>query len=172
MRLSDEFKVVFLSLTLATLVTHNIKFVEEEDNWTLPTHFSEIDALAANFNEKRWPCEEISCLNDEKIYHLAREVFLQAPLSGFTPELVAGIIMVENPWLDSLAISPVGAVGLMQVMPFHRGVNECGALESITGSVCSGLAILKRGILLKYNGCLSLACRSYSDKVEERQNDF
>ena len=174
--LSDGFKICLgiIALIVLTIMTiTNIKFVEKvEETWTYPEHVNTIENLAAKFSETRWPCEEESCLDEERIYNLSRVVFVSAPISGFSSELISGIIMVENPWLDSLAISSAGAIGLMQVMPFHRGFAKCGELETISGNICTGLAVLKQITLRRYNGCISEYCQDYPDHVEEAQREF
>ncbi|HUH14224.1 MAG TPA: transglycosylase SLT domain-containing protein, partial [Longimicrobiales bacterium] len=56
---------------------------------------------------------------------LARRVAValvrEAHAVDLEPRLLLAVLLVENPWIDPQARSPVGAVGLMQVMPLHRG---------------------------------------------------
>lgn len=80
--------------------------------------------------------------------------------------LLLAVLLVENPWLDPTIRSPVGAVGLMQVMPFHRGQwPGCEPdLEDIDANICHGTRIFARYFqetggdieraLLRYNGCV------------------
>jgi soluble lytic murein transglycosylase-like protein len=82
------------------------------------------------------------------------------------PRLLLAVLLVENPWLDPQIRSPVGAVGLMQVMPFHRGHwPPCEAdLEDVDANICHGVRIFARYFeetggnieraLLRYNGCV------------------
>lgn len=85
-----------------------------------------------------------------------------------SPDILLAVLLVENPWLNPEARSPVGATGLMQVMPGHRGQwKACAAhtLESIEGNICYGAQIFKDYLrsakgnyevaLLRYNGCVS-----------------
>ena len=80
-------------------------------------------------------------------------------------QLLIGILLTENPWLDPKASSSVGARGLMQVMPFHAGKWGCGSrdLVDIESNICHGVAVLAdnlerspslRKALLGYNGCV------------------
>lgn len=80
-------------------------------------------------------------------------------------QLLMGVLLTENPWLDPRASSPVGARGLMQVMPFHAGKWGCGSrdLFDIESNICHGVAVLAdnldrspnlRKALLGYNGCV------------------
>lgn len=82
------------------------------------------------------------------------------------PRLLLAVLLVENPWLDPVIRSPVGAVGLMQVMPFHEGQwPACEPdLEDVDANICHGVRIfayyfrqtggnLERA-LLRYNGCV------------------
>ncbi len=86
---------------------------------------------------------------------------------GMDPRLLLAVLLVENPWLDPTARSPVGAVGLMQVMPVHRqSYPECGRdLEDVETNICQGARIFARYFresggqveraLLRYNGCVN-----------------
>ena len=80
-------------------------------------------------------------------------------------QLLVGILLTENPWLNPRARSSVGARGLMQVMPFHAGKWGCGSrdLFDIESNICHGVAVLEdnltrspnlRKALLGYNGCV------------------
>lgn len=85
---------------------------------------------------------------------------------GLEPRLLLAVLLVENPWLDPKIRSPVGAVGLMQVMPLHLGNwPACEPdLEDIDANICHGARIFAhyfertRGdierALLRYNGCV------------------
>ena len=100
---------------------------------------------------------------------------------GIDPRLLAAMLLVENPWIDPFAQSPVGAVGLMQVMPFHAGSWGCGRtdLTHVETNVCHGTKILAAALrrtqgdldaaLLRYNGCLhgtnTPDCHRYPSKV-------
>jgi soluble lytic murein transglycosylase-like protein len=90
----------------------------------------------------------------------------EAHAVGLEPRLLLAVLLVENPWLDPLIRSPVGAVGLMQVMPMHAGHwPPCEAnLEDIDANICHGARIFARYFeqtggnieraLLRYNGCV------------------
>lgn len=85
---------------------------------------------------------------------------------GLEPRLLLAVLLVENPWLDPEIRSPVGAIGLMQVMPLHRGAwRQCGSdLEDIDANICHGAQIFAHyyeasdgnveRALLRYNGCV------------------
>jgi soluble lytic murein transglycosylase-like protein len=79
--------------------------------------------------------------------------------------LLVGVLLTENPGLDPRATSPVGARGLMQVMPFHAGKWGCGSTDlfDIESNICHGVAVLADNLkgartlpsaLLGYNGCV------------------
>jgi soluble lytic murein transglycosylase-like protein len=85
---------------------------------------------------------------------------------GLDARLLLAVLLVENPWLDPTIRSPVGAVGLMQVMPFHRGQWQgCEPdLEDVDANICHGVRIFAyyfrqtgeniERALLRYNGCV------------------
>jgi len=79
--------------------------------------------------------------------------------------LLVGVLLTENPDLNPRARSSAGAIGLMQVMPFHAGKWGCGSgnLLDIEANICHGVAILADNLkssktlpaaLLGYNGCV------------------
>lgn len=86
--------------------------------------------------------------------------------ANLDPSLLLAVMSVENPSLDLGALSPAGAVGLMQVMPFHAGGWGCEGddLTDLDINVCHGAKILAHalervdgdvpGALLRYNGCV------------------
>jgi soluble lytic murein transglycosylase-like protein len=96
------------------------------------------------------------------------------------PALLVGVLITEDATLDTMARSNVGASGLMQVMPFHKGKWGCGSsnLYSIESNICHGASVLEdvvrnapnmRVALLRYNGCVrgtnTRNCHTYPDKV-------
>lgn len=102
----------------------------------------------------------------ELVGRIARAVVQEANAAGLEPRLLVAVMLVENPWLDPSARSPVGAVGLMQVMPLHEGEwAGCEAdLQDIRANICHGARIFANYVegahgdvdraLLRYNGCV------------------
>jgi hypothetical protein len=100
------------------------------------------------------------------------------------PSLLLAVLLVENPWLKPDAISPVGARGLMQVMPFHRGAwADCPPrLDDVEANICHGARIFASYLkatngnvdraLLRYNGCVTGSntpdCHLYPIRVYAR----
>jgi hypothetical protein len=96
------------------------------------------------------------------------------------PAFVLSIVLIESA-VRPAATSPVGARGLMQVMPLWVGHwRDCGLnLYDIEANLCSGTSILdwylgrfpgdERRALLAYNGCVrgtnTPNCHTYPDKV-------
>jgi soluble lytic murein transglycosylase-like protein len=86
--------------------------------------------------------------------------------AGISPDILLAVLLVENPDLNPGATSFVGARGLMQVMPLHRGQwRACrGDMDTIEGNICYGAQIFKDNLrlangdieraLLRYNGCV------------------
>lgn len=100
------------------------------------------------------------------VSRVARSLVREARAVGVEPRLLLAVLLVENPWLDPDARSSVGAIGLMQVMPLHRGQwPGCAAdLETIESNICHGARIFAHYFasedgdieraLLRYNGCV------------------
>lgn len=86
--------------------------------------------------------------------------------TGLAPHLLLSVMLVENPWIKPDTTSHMGAVGLMQVMPFHAGSWGCpeGDLTIPQVNICYGAEILAHALgrsggdldraLLRYNGCV------------------
>jgi soluble lytic murein transglycosylase-like protein len=100
-----------------------------------------------------------------------------------SPEVLLAVMLVENPWIEPTARSPVGARGLMQVMPLHQGKwRACpGSLEDIESNICYGAQIFRDYLrqtgnietaLLRYNGCVKGTntpnCHLYPQQVFAR----
>ncbi len=99
------------------------------------------------------------------------------------PRLLLGMLLVENPNVNPRARSRVGAQGLMQVMPLHRGRWACGAdLDDVDTNICYGAHVFEDNLkdtrgdveraLLLYNGCVrgtnTPDCRQYPQWVFTR----
>lgn len=123
--------------------------------------------------------------NGEVADNIARAVVSEGKRKKIDPALLVGVILVESDNLNTHARSSVGARGLMQVMPFHRGQWGCKSndLYSIEGNVCHGVSVLADNIkrspnlrtaLQRYNGCVrgtnTPGCKSYSGKVFNAAN--
>jgi len=111
---------------------------------------------------------------------IAHWVYVNSQRFSLSPELVLGVIAVESRF-DHFAISNVGAVGLMQVMPFWK--KELGSasdnLLKIETNVRYGCAILRHYIdrykkldraLGAYNG--SLGRMKYPNLVYAKMKHF
>jgi hypothetical protein len=97
------------------------------------------------------------------------------------PATVVAVMLIESAGRPN-ATSPVGARGLMQVMPLWAGHwRACGRdLYDIEANLCNGTSILawylsrhpgnERQALLGYNGCVrgtnTPNCHTYPDKVQ------
>ena len=110
----------------------------------------------------------LSYRNDEELTRkIAVALVREAHRANLEPEVLLSVLLVENPMLETRARSFVGAVGLMQVMPLHRGQwRACRPdLESIDSNICHGAQIFASYLrqsngnvdraLLRYNGCVN-----------------
>jgi len=100
---------------------------------------------------------------------------------GLPIETVISVMLIESGGRPR-ATSPVGARGLLQIMPFWSGHwRGCGTdLYDITDNLCNGTRILdyyydrfggdERRALLGYNGCVrgtnTPNCHTYPDKIQ------
>jgi len=111
---------------------------------------------------------------------IARWVYVYSKKQRLSPELILGVIAVESQF-DHFAVSNVGAVGLMQVMPFWK--KELGKpddnLLSIETNIRYGCAIIRHYLdryktldraLAAYNG--SVGRMKYPNKVYAKMKKF
>ena len=123
--------------------------------------------------------------NGAEADQIAKAVVTEGQKKQIDPALLVGVMLVETDNLNPRARSFVGARGLMQVMPFHRGQWGCKStdLYSIEGNICHGVSVLADNIknapnlrvaLQRYNGCVTGSntpgCSSYSRKVLNARN--
>jgi soluble lytic murein transglycosylase-like protein len=117
------------------------------------------------------------------VRRISRAVVHEARRQQVPPSLIAAVLVTENTTLKPEARSPVGALGLMQVMPMHAGAALCGSsdLTDVDSNICHGTMILARNLrrtrtttaaLLRYNGCVrginTPDCHRYPSKVLAR----
>ena len=105
--------------------------------------------------------------DDEWVRRIAFSLVQEGRKARVDPRVLASVVLVENPWLDAEAASSQGAVGLMQVMPFHAGQWDCASsdLTDPDANVCHGARIFRHYLarargdldkaLLAYNGCVT-----------------
>lgn len=123
--------------------------------------------------------------NGDVADRIAEAVVTEGKRKKIDPALLVGVMLVETHNLNPRARSFVGARGLMQVMPFHRGQWGCASndLYSVEGNICHGVSVLADAIkhapslrvaLQRYNGCVTGSntpdCDSYSGKVMNARN--
>lgn len=99
------------------------------------------------------------------VHRIAAAMVKEGRRRNIESQLLVGVLLTENPWLDPRAKSSVGALGLMQVMPFHAGKWGCGSADlfDIDSNICHGVAVLADNLdrsrtlhqaLRGYNGCV------------------
>jgi transglycosylase-like protein with SLT domain len=111
---------------------------------------------------------------------IARAIVKEAGRLHVAPSLLTGVLLTENPRLESGTVSSQGAMGLMQVMHFHAGTFDCASddLLQVESNICHGARVLGQYLarsgdvhraLLRYNGCVVSAntpnCHRYPNKV-------
>jgi soluble lytic murein transglycosylase-like protein len=121
---------------------------------------------------------------DERLARrIATALVREGHRTGLAPDILLAVMLVENPWIEPSARSPVGARGLMQVMPGHNGKwKACpGNLDDIESNICYGAQIFRDYLrqtgnvttaLLRYNGCVNGTntpnCHLYPQQVFAR----
>lgn len=105
--------------------------------------------------------------NEDLVRRIAVALVREGEDVGIDARVLLPVLLVENPWLDPDARSFMGAVGLMQVMPFHAGNWDCPGddLTDLDTNICYGTRIFARYLegtggdldraLLRYNGCVN-----------------
>ncbi len=102
--------------------------------------------------------------NPDVAEQAAAALVREAERLRLSPSLLGAVLLIENTPLDPSAVSSQGAIGLMQVMPVHRGSYGCFAdLVNVDTNICHGASILKHMVrrtksvplaLKRYNGCV------------------
>jgi soluble lytic murein transglycosylase-like protein len=123
--------------------------------------------------------------NDERLARrIATALVREGHRAGLAPDILLAVMLVENPWINPDARSSVGARGLMQVMPLHKGQwRACprNTIDGIEANICYGAQIFKDYLrqtrdvhtaLLRYNGCVKGTntpnCHLYPSQVFAR----
>ncbi len=121
--------------------------------------------------------------NKSLVHRISAALVKEGRRRNIESQLLVGVLLTENPWLDPRAKSYVGARGLMQVMPFHAGKWGCGSADlfDIDSNICHGVAVLADNLdrsrtlhqaLRGYNGCVrgtnTPDCWKYPGIVQKR----
>jgi soluble lytic murein transglycosylase-like protein len=105
--------------------------------------------------------------NPEVAEQAAVALVREAERLRLSPSLLGAVLLIENTPLDPTAVSSQGAIGLMQVMPVHRGSYGCFAdLVNVETNICHGASILKH--MVRRTNSMSLALRKYNGCVRGR----
>jgi len=144
-----------------------------------------VEVKATDFERTVWVKDIIQTISpwvpdQAEAETIADRVYVNSQRFDLSPELVLGVIAVESRF-DHFAISSVGAVGLMQVMPFWKKElgNRSDNLLKIETNVRYGCAILRHYIdrykkldraLGAYNG--SLGRMKYPNLVYAKMKHF
>ena len=168
------------------LLDHGLLDIQPEEKAELRKMLApEPKAEAGDFERTVWVKDIIQTIrpwvsDPVEAETIAHWVYVNSERFKLSPELVLAVIAVESRF-DHFAISTVGAVGLMQVMPFWK--KELGStsdnLLQIETNVRYGCAILRHYIdryktldraLGAYNG--SLGRMKYPNLVYSRMKRF
>jgi hypothetical protein len=172
----------FSQTTVKQLVKKNIGVLDikpEEKEELRQMLVPKVDTLQQpDFEETVWLQDIVQTIrpwvsDESEAEVIAHWVYVYSVRFDLSPELILGIIAVESQF-DHFAVSNVGAIGLMQVMPFWK--KELGSADDnlleIETNVRYGCAIIRHYIdrykkldraLAAYNG--SLGRKKYPNKV-------
>jgi len=126
--------------------------------------------LEVRYHERVAPVERVLRPfheDEEWVRRISVALVREAEAVGMDPRVLASVVLVEDPWLDPSVRSSQGALGLMQVMPFHAGRWGCAStdLTDAETNICHGARIFQHYLqrndgdvdraLLAYNGCVN-----------------
>ncbi|MDX8405699.1 MAG: lytic transglycosylase domain-containing protein [Mariprofundus sp.] len=170
------------------MVEKNVGFldIEPKEREVLRQRMMPVEEPAqTDFEEVVWVKDIVSIIrpwvgDEHEAKTIAHWVYIYSGKQQLSPELILGIIAVESQF-DHFAVSNVGAVGLMQVMPFWK--KELGKVDDnllkIKTNVRYGCAIIRHYMdryktidraLGAYNG--SLGKMKYPNKVFSKMKQF
>jgi len=124
-----------------------------------------INPSAPNVIAASSPSGSIATFFTPEVQHWAAKIVAWSAEQGLDPNLAATVMQIESCG-DPLALSPAGAVGLFQVMPYHFAAGE-NSFEPQTNAA-RGLGYLKQALsqypdpglaLAAYNGGIHGASR-------------
>ena len=143
-----------------------------------------LDRMKDAYDQEVRPIEDLLryySADDTLVRRIAVALVRESEAVEVDARLLTSVLLVENPWLDPGAVSSVGAIGLMQVMPFHSGGWGCEGsdLTDLDVNICHGAKVFENALrladgnldraLLRYNGCVrgttTPDCHLYPSKV-------
>ena len=103
---------------------NSLQEVDLELATLLKSHIEQADSFTDRFDAQAWLMLMDGRLkryikDDHQRLSMLRAIHKEATAAGIKPELVLAVIEVESHF-DEFAISPVGAQGIMQIMPFWK----------------------------------------------------
>lgn len=170
MRTAVSIAVLGLALLLATPIHAATSQPDPELRSKLREAVNAADSFDDRFDAEVWLVDmsgrtERWLDNHDRRLRILRLVHREASRRGLSPEVVLAVIQVESGF-DRFAISPVGAQGLMQVMPFWK--KEIGRpednLTKVETNLVYGTTILAH-YLEKEDGNLAKALARYNGSV-------
>ncbi|VAW91500.1 FIG016425: Soluble lytic murein transglycosylase and related regulatory proteins (some contain LysM/invasin domains) [hydrothermal vent metagenome] len=164
------FIIVFLSSTVFTkqaVIAATTQKPDAELRQLLKDAIADADSFEDRFDAEVWLKDMSTRLtktikDPAKRINLLKQIHYEAKRVGLAPELILSIIQVESNF-DRFAISRVGAIGLMQIMPFWlKEIGRTGDnLFNMRTNLRFGCTILKH-YLKKEKGNLTYALARYN----------
>ena len=159
------------SLTKLDVIERKLRLLHESANEVTALYEQDVAPLEQELHKR--------ALDPMMARRAAWAIVKEAKARHLNPRLILEILKAENPWLITDTTSSAGAIGWMQVMPFHQSeTHPCGNdLTDGPTNVCYGADILRsylgsamssaiRVALLRYNGCVRTpGCEAYADNI-------
>src|ERR1035437_7161804 len=153
--------IVSLGLALGTIAAVAASAAPVADTTPSPYRLSAVGAEQWHYRRESDPStDRAPPVKPDDTRPYARQIALAARESGLDPELVHAVIAVESAYQPA-AVSPKGAIGLMQVLPETAQSNGIQNPASVAANLRAGTRHLS-GLMERFDNRLDLALAAYN----------
>ena len=154
-------RIIRLGLVFGAITTFGVSAAPVVDTTLSPYRLSLVGAEQWHYRRAPDPPEDQGRTvkpDDSRPY--SRQIALAARESGLDPELVHAVIAVESAYQPA-AVSPKGAVGLMQVLPETAQAHGVRNLTDVAANLRAGTRHLS-SLMERFDNRLELALAAYN----------
>ena len=154
-------RIIRIGLVLGAIATFGVSAAPVDDKTPSPYRLSPVGAEQWHYRRAPDPADDRHVAvkpDDTRPY--ARQIAFAARESGLDPELVHAVIAVESAYQPA-AVSPKGAVGLMQVLPETARSYGVRKLTDVAANLRAGTRHLS-SLLERFDNRLELALAAYN----------